>query len=122
MKGLLSHEESYATSPNKVELHGFCDAYEVAYRSCVYTYIRNIHSGQEHTVKLLCAKSQVTPIKKLLPRLELCGAVLLTNLCKRITQALSIQIDNMYYWSDSTIVLLWVMGEAINGTSSLPTE
>lgn len=42
------------------------------------------------------------------PRLELCGAVVLINLIENILNSLSIKIDNVYTWSDSTIVLAWI--------------
>ncbi|XP_045541409.1 uncharacterized protein LOC123722888 [Papilio machaon] len=56
------------------DLHIFTDASQDAYGACAYisTYSDNIPV----TVRLLCAKSKVAPIKPVtIPRLELCGAL-----------------------------------------------
>ncbi|GFU10828.1 uncharacterized protein TNCV_3278561 [Trichonephila clavipes] len=55
-------------------LHGFCDASTKAYAAVVY-----LKSKQE--IHLVSAKTRVAPIKQLtIPRLELCGALLLAEL------------------------------------------
>jgi hypothetical protein len=65
--------------PTEIELHGFCDSSEKAYRTCLY--LRSVNLQGEVTTKLLCSKSRVAPIKKItLPSLELCGALLLAQL------------------------------------------
>ncbi|KAL7725622.1 hypothetical protein ACLKA6_008034 [Drosophila palustris] len=58
-----------------VEIHGFCDASIDAFGGCIY--IVSMAEGRR-TAQLLCAKSRVAPLKTLtVPKLELCGAVLL---------------------------------------------
>ncbi|XP_011684966.1 PREDICTED: uncharacterized protein LOC105448210 [Wasmannia auropunctata] len=94
----------------QIEMHGFCDASERAYGACLY--LRNIKADDTYITRLLCAKSRIAPLKKVsLPRLELCGAVLLAHLTEKAMHALSITVHQIYYWSDSTITLSWIGGE-----------
>ncbi|XP_043258048.1 uncharacterized protein LOC122400589 [Colletes gigas] len=89
-------------SAEKLELHGFCDASEKAYGACVY-----LRSIDKHD--LLIAKSRVAPLKQqTIPRLELCGALLLVSLAKTVEQAFHIPINHSFYWTDSTIALHWL--------------
>ena len=89
------------------EIHGFADASIKAYGACVY--IRTINSTQEISVKLLCAKSHVAPLKTVsLPRLELNAAVLLVELVVKVSQILNIPIQKRFLWTDSSIVLSWI--------------
>lgn len=94
----------------EVSLHGFCDASEQAYGACIY--LRSVDQTGNICVRLLCAKSRVAPLKKLsLPRLELCGAVLLTRLSKTAVSALQMALKGVQYWCDSTITLSWISRE-----------
>jgi hypothetical protein len=62
--------------PTEIQLHGFCESSESAYGVCLH--LRSVNQQGEVTTKLLCSKSRVAPVKKItLPRLELCGALLL---------------------------------------------
>ncbi|GFY05440.1 integrase catalytic domain-containing protein [Trichonephila clavipes] len=63
------------------ELHGFSDSSEKAYGAALY--LRCINTSGEISVRLLCSKSKVAPLKSItIPRLEL--------------------------WTDSSIVLAWI--------------
>lgn len=94
--------------PVTIQLHGFADASESAYGACIY--LRSVNEQGDCKVSLLCAKSQVAPVKTIsLPRLELCAAKLLANLFKEIIQALNhFRIEKVVLWSDSTITLHWI--------------
>lgn len=91
-----------------LELHGFCDASQTSYGICIY--LKSLNRLQVVNVKLLCAKSRVAPLKIIsVPRLELCGAVLLIRFMKKVYNSLSnLKINNTFYWTDSTIVLSWI--------------
>ena len=69
-----------------VQLHGFCDASEKGYGACIYLRSTDKH-GQDYS-SLVCYKSRVAPIRKLtIPRLELCGALLLSRLYEATSAA-----------------------------------
>ncbi|XP_057329854.1 uncharacterized protein LOC130670463 [Microplitis mediator] len=89
------------------EIHGFCDASEKAYGACLY--LRTIDSTGDIKTELLCAKSRVAPTKSTtIPRLELCGASVLSNLYASVVRDLPVPIDKTIFWTDSTIVLYWL--------------
>ena len=57
----------------------------------------------------LFARKAVTPLKAVtISRLELCGALLLTRLCRESLSALKIKVNKIVFWKDSTIVLSWI--------------
>ncbi|XP_063994277.1 uncharacterized protein LOC135171578 [Diachasmimorpha longicaudata] len=90
-----------------VQLHGFCDASTMAYGACLYLSSVDAHGNTR--VNLLCSKSRVAPLKEqTIPRLELCGAQLLTSLMINARAAINYPIDETFYWTDSTVVLHWL--------------
>ena len=95
------------SSPQKLQIHGFCDSSIRAYGACLYTRVED-DMGNVH-VQLLTAKSRVAPIKKKsLPKLELCGALLLAELYAKV-RCLFTNFDHMVFlWTDSQIVLHWL--------------
>ncbi|XP_018301866.1 uncharacterized protein [Mycetomoellerius zeteki] len=89
-----------------VQFHGFCDASSSGYDACIY--VRSTGKNR-NTVRLLCAKSRIAPLKNItIPRLELCGALLLARLYREVDGVLSIRANRIIFWSDSTVVLHWL--------------
>lgn len=91
-----------------IELHAFSDSSLKAYSACVY--VRAVASSGNVSVRLLVAKSKLAPLKQKLtiPKLELCGNSLATQLTKKAINSLRLKIDSIYFWCDSTIVLGWL--------------
>ncbi|GFW57562.1 uncharacterized protein TNCV_544711 [Trichonephila clavipes] len=99
--------------PEVIEIHGFADASERCYGAAVYCKSKNLKS--ETLVRLITSKSRVAPIKSLtIPRLELCAAVILAKLVKRVVAALQLETAELYLWSDSMIVLAWLRKEPMD--------
>ncbi|XP_039303553.1 uncharacterized protein LOC120357421 [Solenopsis invicta] len=91
----------------EMQIHGFCDASNVGYGACLY--VRTRGKNKNIVTRLLCAKSRVAPVKTVtIPRLELCGALLLARLYREVSKALNIVPAKMICWCDSTIVLHWI--------------
>ena len=83
------------------------DSSSYAYGACIY--IRCTDEFSQTTCNLLCAKSRVAPLKVItIPRLELCGALLLAQLFEKAVGSLKMDFDKAVLWSDSTIVLSWI--------------
>ena len=90
-----------------IQLHGFSDASEKAFAAVVY--VRATYEHSPPTSRLVVAKSRVAPLKtRSIPELELCGAVLLTELLDSTMSTLNINADQVTAWCDSTIVLCWL--------------
>ena len=92
-----------------LQLHGFSDASEDAYAGVVYFRMVDT-TGAVHT-SLVTAKSKVSPIKRIsIPRLELCGALVLSRLLHHVKEVFHVPLPEVYAWTDSTIVLNWLVG------------
>lgn len=96
------------TSPHAaIELHGFSDASEKAYAAAVYVRVQI--SDDDFAVHLITAKTRVAPVKQVsLPRLELCGSVLLAKLLASVNTIFG--AAHLHAWTDSEIVLAWLQG------------
>lgn len=91
------------------QLHGFGDASEAGYGAVVYLRFE-LPDGSVR-VHLLSAKSRVAPVKRVtLPRLELCAAVLLTDLLCYVIESLAplLSPQQIFTWTDSMITLAWI--------------
>ncbi|XP_022175322.1 uncharacterized protein LOC111037220 [Myzus persicae] len=103
-----------------VQLLGFSDASKKGFAAIVY--IRLEYPSKLSTVHLLTAKSKVAPLKSgnmdeslSIPRLELCGALLLAQTLNRVQQTLAkmVKISTMHAWTDSTVVLAWITAHQV---------
>ena len=93
--------------PQHTEMHGFSDASEAAYSAVVY--VRASYSDGSFSSMLVVAKTKVSPLKRVsITRLELCGAVLLTELLEAAGSALHITKENRYGWCDNTTAICWL--------------
>ncbi|GFX75456.1 uncharacterized protein TNCV_2547271 [Trichonephila clavipes] len=82
-------------NPSSIEIQGFSDASERCNGAAVYCKSKS-NSGVT-LKKLITSKSRVSLIKCLtIPRLELCAAVLLSKLVKRVIDALKIESVKFY--------------------------
>lgn len=89
-------------------LIGFADASERAYGSVIYLQV-NSHSNL--TVRLVCSKSKVAPLKTIsIARLELCATVLLSKLMRKVLDNFEsrYKISNVFAFTDSKVVLCWI--------------
>lgn len=100
-----------SSTKQKIELFGFCDASERAYACVVYSCVRDEHN--KPTITMLASKTRVAPIAQTitLPKLELCGALLLSQLIEKIREALDGYDITTSVWCDSQVVLAWLQGD-----------
>ncbi|CAI6343037.1 unnamed protein product [Macrosiphum euphorbiae] len=97
---------------DEFHLHGFCDASQEAYGACLYVRSRNQRGRWQ--ARLLCSKTRVAPLKgSTIPRLELCGALLLVELAKKVADSWALSIMDFWFWTDSTIVLGWLNSQQV---------
>ncbi len=90
----------------RVELHGFCDSSELSFGAIIY--LRSVFPNGTVVVRFITSKTKVAPVRQVtLPRLELNGAVLLSELIVYVKECLGLEVD-IYLWTDSTIVLTWI--------------
>lgn len=85
-------------------LIGFCDASMKGYAATLY--LRSEGPTDEIKVALIKAKTKVAPLKFYsIPRLELCGALLLSRLVSSIPKSLT---QETICFTDSQVVLAWL--------------
>ncbi|XP_056009145.1 uncharacterized protein LOC125668071 [Ostrea edulis] len=88
------------------EVHIFSDASEKAIAASAY--LRTVSDGLT-SVRFIMGRSKLAPLKgHTIPRLELCGAVLATELAEIISVQLDIPLEFMRYYTDSRVVLGYI--------------
>ncbi|KAK7880770.1 hypothetical protein WMY93_032583 [Mugilogobius chulae] len=76
-------------------------------------YLRTDSGEGDVQVAFLAARSRVAPKKQLsIPRLELCGALTGAQLASVLVKELTVQIQAVVYWTDSTTVLHWLQSDS----------
>lgn len=93
-----------------IQLVGYADASIKAFGCCLYLRVVDEQSTSVY-VNLLCSKSRVAPMGKILtiPKLELNSAVLLSELAGRVFEILKTRFSlSVHLYSDSQIVLAWL--------------
>ncbi|XP_039968907.1 uncharacterized protein LOC120780713 [Bactrocera tryoni] len=97
---------------NRTSLYGFCDASQKAYAAVVYA--RTIDNDDKANKSLLTARTKVAPLKgATIPRLELCGALLLAKTICNVRKALSLEDTSVHLLTDSSIVLSWLRKQPV---------
>ena len=113
------------SEPVTKQLHCFCDASKKACGAVIYP--RSTYSDQPPLVSLVTSKTKVAKIipkdkpPTTIPRQELCGAVLLTDILLSVKSALEIPDRDVYAWTDSSIVLAWLDGHPRDFNHMSPT-
>ncbi|GFW29577.1 uncharacterized protein TNCV_1549881 [Trichonephila clavipes] len=106
---------------SKLEWNDFLPAEEYREWQQFLVSLENINNI-EMPRRILVAFPEVTEIhgfsdaseRLTIPRLELCAAVLLAKLVKRVVAALQLETAEVYLWSDSMIVLAWLRKEPMD--------
>ncbi|UYV69312.1 hypothetical protein LAZ67_6003225 [Cordylochernes scorpioides] len=97
------------TSRN-IHFHGFGDVSRLAYSAVCY--LRSETSDGRVEISLLAAKTRIAPCENCtFPRLELCAALLLSQLYKFLVESLKLNFSGIYLWSDSQIALCWIRSD-----------
>ena len=89
------------------EVHIFSDASELAIAAVAYMKVMDA-AGSVH-LGFLMGKAKLAPSKgHTIPRLELCGAVLATEIAEILSRQLSIDLTAIRYHTDSKVVLGYI--------------
>ncbi|XP_046556868.1 uncharacterized protein LOC124266100 [Haliotis rubra] len=93
------------------QIHVFCDASERIYGAVAY--LRTTMKDQTVSVTFIAARSRVAPKKQqTIPRLELSAALTGAQLADVLLRELTLPVEKVMLWSDSTTVLAWIHSES----------
>lgn len=103
-RSITSHQEEIES----VELHAFSDASMKGVGAAVYSVVQQASGSSQ---QLVAAKSRLAKKSLTIPRLELVGAHMATNLLINVRNALdNIPTPQLFGWVDSTVALHWIEG------------
>ncbi len=95
----------------QMQLHVFVDASSASYAAVAF--IRVEYDGALE-VRMIMARAKVAPPNPTtIPRMELLGAELGTQLGAQVQKHLKLQVQSTTYWSDSLNVLFWLRNQAL---------
>ena len=100
-----------------LELHMFGDSSQEVFSAVAFLRAQvNTSSGPKTELAFVLGKARVAPMKVMtIPKLELHAALLAARLKQDICRALTLQVNKVFVWTDSTTVLQW-----LNSTSKQP--
>ncbi|XP_056631510.1 uncharacterized protein LOC130441747 [Diorhabda sublineata] len=100
----------------QTSFHVFVDASQIAYVAVIY--IRT-QTETDTKIQLNDAKSKVSPSKKMtIPGLELLAVTIGARPMKSVLETMVYDQQEIYLWSDSTILLTWIQEERQWATSA----
>ncbi|XP_067660546.1 uncharacterized protein [Haliotis asinina] len=98
------------TTNSVQQLHIFSDASERVYGAVAF--LRTVYQGKVY-VSFVQARSRVAPKRQLsIPRLELSAALVGAQLADMLNRELTLPIERVTLWSDSTTVLSWLKSDS----------
>ena len=101
---------SFAQSKDK-SVHIICDASENAIAAVAYIRAKNNSGSME--LGFILGKSNVAPVHgHTIPRLELCSAVLSTQIAETIAHHLQLPICEFKFYTDSKVILGYINNES----------
>ena len=91
----------------KQRLHGFCDASFMGFGAVIYLVT---FEGNQVVSHLITSKTRIAPSKiTSVPRLELCSALLLSNLMSSVKEVIpEVKEEDIHFHSDSANVIYWI--------------
>ena len=99
------------TNEREVQLHVFVDASSTVYATVAFARIE--YEGALE-VRMIMARAKVAPpTPTSIPRMELLGAELGTQLGAQIQKHLKLPLHSTTYWSDSLNVLFWLRNQSL---------
>ena len=94
----------------RLELHMFGDSSQDVFSAVAFLRGKMVSKhGSSTELAFVFGKARVAPMKALtIPKLELQAALLSARLRNDIQQALTLEIEKIFMWTDSTTVLQWL--------------
>ena len=92
-----------------LELHLFGDSSQEVFSAVLRAKVTSKDSGSTTEIAFVFGKARVAPMKALtIPKLELQASLLTSRLSKVVQRALTMKLNKVFMWTDSTTVLQWI--------------